>query len=114
MSITVDQKGVVQRVHVSECNANMISVPHRFTSQIVWQQCWYNHGDNWHQYPVVFLLDHDKGIVDTVSHIDGLSLFIDFGTFLDHQPADVGEEKTATGIMWISVAVLIFMMNSVW
>lgn len=91
----------------------MVRIPHGFASQKPWYDGWHHHRHDWHQEPIVFLLEHHDWIVDAIAHIDGLALFINFWAFGYHQPTDVGEEEAAASIMRVRIRVLILVVHPV-
>lgn len=59
------------------------------------------------------LMELNDGIGQDVAHIDSSALLQHFGMLLQHQPADVGEEEAAIGVVRIGIGLRVFVVDSV-
>ena len=59
------------------------------------------------------LLPKNDGIFLQIGHVNSGTLFHHLRMLSEEKPANVREEETSLGVMWIRVAVREFMMNSV-
>jgi len=59
----------------------------------------------------LLVLEPQNRIGREVSHINAFAILDDVRMLLAHQPAHVGEEEAATGIVWIRVGIRILVMD---
>lgn len=60
----------------------------------------------------LLLLNHYKRIGQAVAHVNGFSFLVDIGMLGHHEPANVREKQSTSGIVRIGIAVLVFVMHA--